>query len=129
MTVATWSTDPGSGAYVNGANWNLGVSPGASDAGDPAADSTAYFGTSKNPTITFSFATTYLGDWIFNPGTSAYTFTVGSARSLIFTNAGITVDGGSVLVDIISGGQSILTITAQRVRLRSLWRTGAQPIF
>jgi autotransporter-associated beta strand protein len=92
---ATWNTTPGSADFNTAANWTPATVP----------TGTASFGTSSITSLTFSTAATALGGFTFNPGASAYTFTVGSSQSLTFNGAGIVVNGGSV--DITTNGGTL----------------------
>jgi autotransporter-associated beta strand protein len=81
---ATWLVSPGSGDFNTAANW----SPAAVPTG------TASFGFSNTTALSFS-ADTSIGGFTLNPGASAYNFTVGAGRTVSFTGAGITINGGS----------------------------------
>ena len=81
---ATWLASPGSSDLNTAANWNPATVPTA----------TASFGLSSTTALSFS-ADTSIGGFTLNPGASAYNFTVGAGRTVSFTGAGITVNGGS----------------------------------
>jgi outer membrane autotransporter protein len=68
----------GTSAYNNGANWTAGV---------PAAGDTAIFSNVGSANVTNFGGATDVGTWQFQPGASAYTFTVDS--SLGFRGSGI----------------------------------------
>src|ERR1700720_1156393 len=75
---ATWRTVPLTGTFNNPLNWTTFSVPSG----------TASFGTSTITGLTFSLPTT-VGGFTFNPGASAYSFSVPVANSLEFTSAGI----------------------------------------
>jgi hypothetical protein len=79
---ATWLQNPGSGDFNTAANWSPATVP----------TGTAFFGTSNTTALSFSADTT-IGGWTFNAGASNYTFT--NIGTLIFTGAGIVINGGS----------------------------------
>jgi autotransporter-associated beta strand protein len=81
---ATWLASPGSSDFNTAANW----SPAAVPTG------TASFGFSNTTALSFS-ADASIGGFTLNPGASAYNFTVGAGRTVSFTGAGISVNGGS----------------------------------
>jgi len=81
---ASWLVSPGSGDFNTAANW----SPAAVPTG------TASFGFSNTTALSFS-ADTSIGGFTLNSGASAYNFTVGAGRTVTFTGAGITINGGS----------------------------------
>jgi hypothetical protein len=81
---ATWLASPGSGDFNTAANWSPAVVP----------TGTASFGFSNTTALSFS-ADTSIGGFTLNPGASAYNFTVGAGRTVSFTGAGITINGGS----------------------------------
>jgi autotransporter-associated beta strand protein len=83
---ATWSATPGSGDFTTPGNW----SPAAVPTG------TAFFGTSSITALSLSTDPTTIGGWTFNAGASAYTFS--NSRPLVFTGAGIAVNGGSATI-------------------------------
>lgn len=65
----------------------------------------AFFGPSNTTALTFSPATTLgtaIGGWTFNPGASAYTFSIvtnfGTPKVITFTGAGIVTNGGSASI-------------------------------
>jgi autotransporter-associated beta strand protein len=89
---ATWSTTPGSGDFNTATNWTSGFVP----------TGTAFFGTSTITSLSLS-ASTQLGGFTFNPGASAYSFSLGS-QTLSLTGAGIVINGGSAAITINSGG-------------------------
>src|SRR5262245_355891 len=88
---ATWLQNPGSGDYNTAANW----SPASVPTG------TAFFGTSAITALSISAPArnTTVGGWTFNAGASNYTFTVdNSGQVLVFTGAGIVINGGSATI-------------------------------
>ncbi|MFL6790608.1 MAG: beta strand repeat-containing protein, partial [Bradyrhizobium sp.] len=83
---ATW-TGATDGDYASSANWAPNGPPNA----------TASFGTSATTNISNFDAGGSVGGWTFNPGASNYTFT-NNTGSFQFTQAGITINGGSVTI-------------------------------
>jgi autotransporter-associated beta strand protein len=87
---ATWSTAPVDNDFSNAANWSPATVP----------TGTAFFGATSGPNIalTPSFADISVGGFTFKVGAANYTITNSSftANALIFTGAGIVVDGGSI---------------------------------
>ena len=81
---AIWLASPGSGDFNTAANWNPATVP----------TGTASFGFSNAAALSFSADTT-IGGITLNSGASAYNFTVGGSRTVTFTGAGITINGGS----------------------------------
>ncbi|MES5483026.1 autotransporter domain-containing protein [Bradyrhizobium sp. INPA03-11B] len=88
---ATWSTTPGSGDFNTATNWNPNFVP----------TGTAIFDTSTITSLSFS-AATQLGGFTFNPGASAYSFS--NNQTLVFTSAGIVINGGSAFISNNPGG-------------------------
>ena len=82
---ATWLASPGTGDFNTAANWTPGTVPSG----------TAFFGTSSMTALSFSSFTT-VGGWTFNAGSSNYSF--GNSQVLIFTGAGIDIQGGSASI-------------------------------
>jgi len=82
---ATWLGTPGTSVYNTGSNWSTGTVP----------TGTASFGASTRSALTFSTNPT-LGGWTFNADAVAYT--VVNDWLLAFTGAGITVNGGSIVL-------------------------------
>lgn len=80
-------------------NWNPTTIPGSAD--------TAFFGTAGVNALTLSQTTT-VGGWTFNAGAQAYTFTTNTAAGnnyqIYFMGTGITVNGGSALINNTLGG-------------------------
>ena len=89
---ATWSTTPGSGDFNTATNWTSGFVPTGN----------AFFGTSTITSLSLS-AGTQLGGFTFNPGASAYSFSLGS-QILNLNGVGIVINGGSAAITINSGG-------------------------
>ena len=81
---ATWLVSPGSGDFNTATNWNPAAVP----------TGTATFGFSNTAALSFS-ADTSIGGFTLNSGASSYNFTVGAGRTVSFTGAGITINGGS----------------------------------
>ncbi|HXM03299.1 MAG TPA: autotransporter-associated beta strand repeat-containing protein, partial [Chthoniobacterales bacterium] len=78
---ATWDSAPGSGDWNTATNWSPATVP----------TGTATFGSSNTTAITFSAASTTVGEMLFNAGAPAYTFTfieLGT-QTLTITGAGI----------------------------------------
>ena len=96
---ATWLNSPATADFNTGGNWSPTTVP----------TGTASFGSSSITSLTFSTAATALGGFTFNPGASAYTFTVGSSQSLTFNGAGIVVNGGSVGITTNNSGTLFFT--------------------
>ena len=84
---ATWNLN-GTGDFNTAANWTPATVPN---------NGTATFGVSNQTAVGFSAVATPVGGWTFNPGAPAYTFTI-TNRPLIFTGAGIVVNGGSASI-------------------------------
>jgi autotransporter-associated beta strand protein len=80
---ATWLANPGTGDFNTAANWNPASVP----------TGTAFFATPNTTNLSFSVPTTTIGGWTFNSGASAYTFS--NSKGLVFTGAGIVINGGS----------------------------------
>jgi fibronectin-binding autotransporter adhesin len=66
------------------ANWNPATAPGSL-----TNTGTATFGTTNGANVVFSAAITTLGGLTFNPGASAYTFTLSNPNQVILNGAGI----------------------------------------
>jgi autotransporter-associated beta strand protein len=97
VTSATWGvfTD---GDYDNKFNWG-GV------AQVPGINDTAFFGTSHPTSISLTTLQNGVGAWVFNPGSSDYSFSMTTMfANLQFYGAGIVVNGGSVTIDVSDGG-------------------------
>lgn len=88
---ATWLANPGSADFNTAANWSPATVP----------TGTAFFGAAAETNLTFSAGTTVAG-WTFNAGASAYTFTTGG-KFIIFTGAGIAINGGSASITTDNG--------------------------
>jgi filamentous hemagglutinin family protein len=88
---ATWSTTPGSGDFNTASNWTPAFVP----------NGTAFFGASTITSLSFS-TNTQLGGFTFNPGALAYSFS--NSQILVFTGAGIVINGGSAAITNNSGG-------------------------
>ena len=89
---ATWLSNPGSGAYTVGANWDTGTVP--------TRPGTAFFGASNITSLSFPLVIVplnFVGGWTFNAGASAYTFT--NYQILSFDGAGIVINGGSATIN------------------------------
>jgi autotransporter-associated beta strand protein len=98
-SVFTW--DPTTADYSSPSNWNPAFAPT-----DPSR--TAIFGTSTITGITLPGATTIeVGEWLFSPGASHYSFTEGASTSVRFYGGGILVLGGSAEITIPSGNTMI----------------------
>jgi autotransporter-associated beta strand protein len=102
MSIGTWNASPGSNDYNTAGNWSPGTAPNA-------ADANAFFGASTITDLSINHTgglslEVDAGGWIFNPGASNYSFTVGPAgfTDLVFFGAGIVVNGGSVSITIDS---------------------------
>jgi autotransporter-associated beta strand protein len=80
---ATWLLNPGSGDFNTVANWTPAAVP----------TGTASFDASNTTGLSFSADTT-VGGFTFNAGAPSYTFTIGAARFLQFSTAGI-IDNSS----------------------------------
>jgi autotransporter-associated beta strand protein len=83
---ATWNLN-GTGDYTTSGNWTPNAVP----------TGTAFFSVSNQNAVTFSSPTS-IGGWTFNAGASAYTFNFATPQFLIFTGAGIVVNGGSAAI-------------------------------
>jgi autotransporter-associated beta strand protein len=95
---ATWLLNPtvagptpGTFDFNADANWTPATAPTGN----------ATFGASNGPNLSFSAAFTQIGTWAFNSAV-AYTFT-NSATILEFTDSGIVVNGGSVVLNTNDG--------------------------
>jgi hypothetical protein len=77
MTSSTWKLSPGAGSdnYNNSTNWGLGK---------PGEGETAFFGTSNVTSISIA-TTAEVGEWIFNPGASQYSFSISGFATFLFT--------------------------------------------
>ncbi|WPO38844.1 autotransporter outer membrane beta-barrel domain-containing protein [Tardiphaga sp. 42S5] len=106
---ATWLASPGSGNFNDAANWG--------PAGVPTG--TAFFGTSTVTALSFSAGTT-LDGWTFNAGASAYSFTGGPG--VLFTGAGIAINGGSAT---IVNGSSIYFFNSSTAGSATITNTNA----
>ena len=87
---ATWvggSPSAANSNYLSALNWTPGVTP----------TGTATFDASANTNISIGSAAN-VGGWTFSPGASAYTFTIDIPGQVVFTGAGITVNGGSASI-------------------------------
>ena len=62
---------------------------------------TAFFGISNQTAVSITFNSTNIGGWTFSAGASPYTFTIG--QQLVFTGAGIVINGGSITMNNNSG--------------------------
>jgi autotransporter-associated beta strand protein len=84
---ATWLAPPATptGDFNTATNWDTATVP----------TGTAIFGLSNTTSLSFS-ANTPIGGWTFDPGASAYTFT--NDQVLVFTGAGIVINGGSASI-------------------------------
>jgi autotransporter-associated beta strand protein len=90
---ATWLSNPGSGAYTVGANWDTGTVP--------TRPGIAFFGASNITSLSFPLVIVplnFVGGWTFNAGASAYTFTNNNII-LSFDGAGIVITGGSATIN------------------------------
>ncbi|HEY3032913.1 MAG TPA: hypothetical protein VGJ68_22445, partial [Bradyrhizobium sp.] len=67
---ATWLAAPATNNFNTATNWNPATVP----------TGTAFFDTSNTTSLTFSNAFTVVGGWTFNPGASAYSFTIGGVN-------------------------------------------------
>jgi len=84
---ATWNLN-GTGDYNTGGNWTPNAVPTGA----------ASFGVSNQNAVTLSSVTS-IGGWTFNAGASAYTFNFATPQFLIFTGAGIVINGGSAAIN------------------------------
>ncbi|HEX8164976.1 MAG TPA: autotransporter domain-containing protein [Beijerinckiaceae bacterium] len=83
---ATWLPNPPSGNWNSAVNWSPATVP----------TGTATFATSSRTDIGFSDLVTSVGTIRFNPGASAYTFTIGPTfRQLNVTGTGIVNNSGA----------------------------------
>jgi autotransporter-associated beta strand protein len=93
-TNATWLLHPGSNDFNTATNWNPATVPSG----------TAFFDTSSTTSLSFSpGTTTQMGGWTFNAGASSYSFTIPpftppTFTSVVFTGAGIVINGGSATI-------------------------------
>lgn len=92
---ATWLAAPGSSDFNTATNWMPATVPGSTTPGT----GTALFGTSTVNNISTSTAIS-LGSWVFNSNASNYVFAVNN--SLTFNGAGITINGGGAVLNIVS---------------------------
>jgi autotransporter-associated beta strand protein len=92
---ATWRLNPGSGNFNSAANWTPNAVP----------TGTAVFDASFTTAISFSGPTT-VGEWLFNPGATAYTFS--NQGFLSYTGSGFlfTVPTISVSVTTSNSGST-----------------------
>ena len=88
---ADWLNNPSSGNYLTAGNWTGGVAP----------NGTATFGTSSITDLTIGSSRS-VNAWVFSPGASDYTITVGGEAVLQFFGDGIIVNGGSVVLNVNS---------------------------
>jgi autotransporter-associated beta strand protein len=92
MAFITWQVSPSSNDYSTAGNWSGGTVPGIFDA--------ASFGTSTMTGLSITSGTN-VGEWVFNPGASQYSFTIsGSFKDDGFVGAGILVNGGSATISV-----------------------------
>jgi autotransporter-associated beta strand protein len=84
---ATWLAPPATptGDFNTATNWDTATVP----------TGTAIFGLSNTTSLSFS-ANTPIGGWTFDVGASNYTFT--NDQALVFTGAGIVINGGSASI-------------------------------
>ncbi len=85
---ATWLAVPADNIFNNNNNWNPATVP----------TGTASFDTSSITSLTFSAPFTVIGGWTFNPGASAYSFTIGALNTVNLAGAGIVINGGSASI-------------------------------
>jgi autotransporter-associated beta strand protein len=97
MGIITWS--PSSNDYTSPGNWSPSYVLSFIDA--------AVFGASTFTNISIDDGTTHdIGEFIFTPRASQYSFTIGltNASGLRFSGSGIVVSGGTVEITVDLGG-------------------------
>ncbi|MDP1694590.1 MAG: autotransporter-associated beta strand repeat-containing protein, partial [Candidatus Woesearchaeota archaeon] len=90
---STWLANPGSTEFNDPANWSPAIVP---------SGNTAFFGASSVTFITFNGGNPTTLGWTFNAGASNYTGV--SDNTIIFTGAGIVINGGSLELQTVGGG-------------------------
>jgi autotransporter-associated beta strand protein len=97
MSIAIWKGSL-SNDYGTPGNWEFGFVPLWYDA--------AFFGAPTIPNLSINTNSEVdVGEWIFNPGASQYSFTVGPLdhTQLVFAGDGLLVNGNSVTITIMAG--------------------------
>jgi hypothetical protein len=100
---ATWNVNPGSGDWNTATNWTPNTVPGDEDI--------ATFNTSTITGVTFSHDSGVL-ELLFNPGASAFTFTVDNSYLLSLNFVGVVNNSGVTQNFAVSGSFTALIFNA-----------------
>jgi len=92
ITIMTWRQSPPSSNYNSPNNWTPAAVPNT----DRVA---AVFGASATTAVSIA-ANVDVGEWVFTPGSSQYTFHITGSTEVDFFGGGIIVNGGSASITV-----------------------------